>query len=712
MKRVLSALFFLLISMSVQAKSPSFYEYLNSSFLRSSDVIQEKKEESSLSSHEEEKKVKKKPIKIEYHSLEAIQQKVMFTDLLSLSDPDLTFGDVLNKNGIEELDLIDKGSDEVSLIRQIAPRTVFGDVMLATMLSRPLVSVHDIEQRQAFVRSCVENDDVYDRLNQALEKVRSGQEYFFSFFDKKNNVEQELLKSLYFGKWLNKLNKSAIALSLKRTKANVGSCVRFVAFSFLAKTGANITGELMSNESRNKKIFNCLTKAPFYGFCNAVRGLIASNNPIRSAVSLDFDPTVLDLSYKMQAQQSSRTVGDGYYDAMEMHRKMNSPMKDYPKTVAGLVVLPTVFADLNFLWGLSSLRNRVNVEKPMLVNMQQRLIGVATLMQGLREIYELTEEYPQLVERVGSLRNIVKLFESSNAEIKKLLNALDTWTFSGNPSYVFSNTVRVLIAFKRMTELRGEFTNVLKAAGEVDALYAASTLVKDKERGNFCFAQIINRDVPCVELKNFWNPLMKPELAIYNTISLGSGVNSNMMLTGPNGSGKSTNMKAIALNIIFAQTLGIAAADQMVLSPFDKVNTYLNVRENLSEGLSTFMAEAKRLEQVVSSISSFSAHKKCFTIMDEGLKGTVAEEAVIRLTDAVEKLVANPASMSVVATHFEKPTELQEKTGRIANYFVPIEELALGQFKRTFKLEKGVNLWWFQDAGKRKRFVDWLINKK
>lgn len=38
------------------------------------------------------------------------------------------------------------------------------------------------------------------------------------------------------------------------------------------------------------------------------------------------------------------------------------------------------------------------------------------------------------------------------------------------------------------------------------------------------------------------------------------------------------------------------------------------------------------------------------------------------------------------------------------------EEHQEGDFTRTFKLVRGANLWWFHDATKRTRFINWLIN--
>jgi DNA mismatch repair protein MutS len=183
-----------------------------------------------------------------------------------------------------------------------------------------------------------------------------------------------------------------------------------------------------------------------------------------------------------------------------------------------------------------------------------------------------------------------------------------------------------------------------------------------------------------------------------------------MLITGPNGSGKSTVMRAVIANVLLVQSFGIAAATSATVTPFDKINAYLNEQEDLQKGLSTFMAEALKLRDICRFIAHVPAGSRSLTLIDEGLRGTVSVEAGKRLSAALAQAATNKQSICIVATHLPEPIQLEEQThGAIRNYCVVIDEVSPGVFVRTFKLERGASLWWFDDAEKRKRFVDWLI---
>lgn len=59
------------------------------------------------------------------------------------------------------------------------------------------------------------------------------------------------------------------------------------------------------------------------------------------------------------------------------------------------------------------------------------------------------------------------------------------------------------------------------------------------------------------------HPLIDEEVAVPNDLNL----DTNLLLTGSNASGKSTFMKAVALNVIMAQSLNIATAESFNYQP-------------------------------------------------------------------------------------------------------------------------------------------------
>jgi DNA mismatch repair protein MutS len=375
------------------------------------------------------------------------------------------------------------------------------------------------------------------------------------------------------------------------------------------------------------------------------------------------------------------------------------------------VGLATALYDALSVYQIYKTIGDLKVDHAIFTNMQTRLIGVARIVRGLHTLQELLQKYPTLQETVPSFKKITELFETGG-EVGKLVQLLQTNTFAGEPSF-FSNGVHILVAYKLMNEYKDSLSPALEAAGEFDAYTTLATCMSSPERGVYCYAQFIDNARPVIQLDGFWNPLMAPAKAVLNSVYFDQGHDKNMLLTGPNGSGKSTNMEAVCYNVLLMEVFGIAAARSACITPFDHINVYLAVQENIQEGQSTFMAEAQLLNKICAAVVASKPTERSFTIVDEGLRGTVAQEAEVRLTQAIETLVSVPQDLCIFATHLEQPTKLEAKLGgAISNYYVGLEEPTPGTFIRTFKMMRGVNSWWFADAEKRKRFIDWLLKNK
>jgi len=312
--------------------------------------------------------------------------------------------------------------------------------------------------------------------------------------------------------------------------------------------------------------------------------------------------------------------------------------------------------------------------------------------------------------RYEELQNFIEARD--NPHLQKLFTILQSGTFHNQSSY-FLDSPRILVAYKLLELCKEAFIQALAVHGELDALCAAAELYIQSRNSShhFCFVEFSNEEHPVIILDGLWNPLMHPDEAIANTIHLGQGGDPNMIITGPNGSGKSVFMKSVALNLILAQAFGIAAASSAKLSVFDKFHIYLNVQENLELSLSTFMAEKKKMDEICKHVAEQPAGKKSFTLIDEGLKGTVEQSGGPHIYNAGRAMSNNPGNICLLATHFKKPTDLEQDTlGSFANYRLGLLEPHEGEFVRTFKLEKEKCDWWFENDAKRERFIAWLTS--
>lgn len=93
------------------------------------------------------------------------------------------------------------------------------------------------------------------------------------------------------------------------------------------------------------------------------------------------------------------------------------------------------------------------------------------------------------------------------------------------------------------------------------------------------------------------------------------------ILTGANASGKSTFMKAVAINVILAQTIHTCTAEMFDVENV-RVMTCMSLRDDVESGESYYFREAKYLRRIVEQMKK----GRVFCVIDEIFKGTNTTE--------------------------------------------------------------------------------------
>ena len=141
--------------------------------------------------------------------------------------------------------------------------------------------------------------------------------------------------------------------------------------------------------------------------------------------------------------------------------------------------------------------------------LQKRLIGVATYLETLDEIYKIIGNNNVFTYNFGHLRYLKKLHDQNvSDECKDLLNKLNCNTFKGEPSYYFSLIGRIVSTYYSMTSSKNELCDVFVAGGQVGALVSAAKLYNKHQDTpvKYCFANFVQQDKPYINAKNMWNP--------------------------------------------------------------------------------------------------------------------------------------------------------------------------------------------------------------
>lgn len=228
---------------------------------------------------------------------------------------------------------------------------------------------------------------------------------------------------------------------------------------------------------------------------------------------------------------------------------------------------------------------------------------------------------------------------------------------------------------------------------DVDALVSIVQWVKNtRERGgHVCFAQFVRAEKPTITMTNFWHPMLDAATVTLNSCYLGGDAHRYAVITGPNKAGKSTIIKAIGVNIILAQTYGIAAAESCVLTPFHKIISNITVADDLAHGSSTMVAEMARAQHCLDSVRALKPNEFACLIIDDSLfKGTAFDEGQKIAYNFIQELGMQANSCGLVATHLPCLTELEGVWSAIfKNYYIPLA-LRSGKKASSFTLAEGI----------------------
>lgn len=191
-----------------------------------------------------------------------------------------------------------------------------------------------------------------------------------------------------------------------------------------------------------------------------------------------------------------------------------------------------------------------------------------------------------------------------------------------------------------------EFNQLYEALGEIDA--SISIVSFRKSLPFYCEAKFEKNT--SIKMTQIYHPL------IDNPVCNSLDINRNCIITGSNASGKSTYMKALAVNVILAQSINTCMAKEFII-PKARLTTSMAVRDDLMTGESYYIKEIKYLKRIIDDISQ---DRLLICIIDEILRGTNTEER-IAASASILKYLHNKNCIAIVASHDYELTQLLDK---------------------------------------------------
>ena len=186
-----------------------------------------------------------------------------------------------------------------------------------------------------------------------------------------------------------------------------------------------------------------------------------------------------------------------------------------------------------------------------------------------------------------------------------------------------------------------------------DEHVAYLTMVEVRRRFGMCFVDYnsgVHGDVndPSVSLRAegmFHICIHNP---VRNTLILND---TNCVITGPNAAGKSTTIKALLVNVLFAQTFGLACAERFALTPFYYIHSQINIPD-VKGKQSLFEAEMFRCKTVMDIVQQAPETRRCLVVMDEMFNTTNVVEGIAGATAILNRLGSYRNCCTVITTHY------------------------------------------------------------
>lgn len=342
---------------------------------------------------------------------------------------------------------------------------------------------------------------------------------------------------------------------------------------------------------------------------------------------------------------------------------------------------------------------------------KKRMRSASMLTHALRKLRILMKK-----QQFAVIRNeVTKQKYRNRPAYKKMVERLSHKTFNSKPSF-FEHTGAIIATLPAVKKGLPDLFKGIHLIGLMDAYLSIATLVrehKQKDRG-YCFVSYLQEDTPVIKAEDFWHPTISADRAVPNSIELGTpGAPRNLVITGANAGGKSTTMKGLALGILLGQTFGIAPATSFALTPFSRINTYLNITDDISADRSLFRAELFRAQTLLNEVQALKGRQFSFTILDEILTGTERIEGEAAAYGIARRLAEFPHAMVLLATHFSGLTYLEADTNGIyKNMKVVVDIDEDKNFHFPFKLFEGkTNQQIAIDIIEKEGFDDLIVNK-
>lgn len=527
--------------------------------------------------------------------------------------------------------------------------TKIGKAFFASMLVSPCSDIESLKNRQSLVLCFYKNYDKSQNINSIIKKYSEIEDNFLSFFTDKDPLYSteyiKYMESYYYG---NIEKESSLNSSILQAKKiffrDFWGITYKISYPFIHAAISDICSSIFSSKGLSKegRSFAYKGAIPFWGVYE---------------------------KYKILDEQAKSFGSKGLWD---------STQGKFSFIFLGII------PELAYTYSFYAAIDNYIIYSNTLSNLADRLSDIQTVFKTLKSISEYFSSNEELEKVYGhklkEIRKLLSLYDQKTEEGKLVTYMMDLpfkkW------SYFVDNAGKLLASFTLFIKYKQILYDALTELGELDSYISVAKIIKESEDycqdKKFIFSKILDKkdyNGPYLKIENMWNPMIDAKVAVVNEVEMKESLR-NIILTGPNAGGKSVYLTGIATSVLLAQSFGIAPAKEMVITPFRKICTYIEIADDLAEESSLFKAEVKRAQSHFHMLKTLKKEDYVFTIFDEPFNGTNPKEGAAAEYSIMKVLSKNENTFNIVATHFPIMTLLEKSIpeGAFANYKVYILE--------------------------------------
>lgn len=333
-------------------------------------------------------------------------------------------------------------------------------------------------------------------------------------------------------------------------------------------------------------------------------------------------------------------------------------------------------------------------------NLACRMLDVQVFMRTIQQVSHAVAKNPELEAVYAPYLKKIRVLLSQKEELteigvmlRNLLEMkLDHW------SYFSSDNSKLLATLCLFEAYKDHLKPAMYELGQLDSFIGIAELVEEAKKISpehyYTFAKFLDRSeqiTPLLKFDGMWNTLIDPTTVIDNDVELDTYKTRNMILCGPNAGGKSSFLSGVASGVLLAQTFGIVPAKEAIITPFNKIHTYIEVGDDIASGASLFMVEMGRMLKHIHMLEKSKSTEFIFTIADEPFAGTNPTEAGAVAYSIVSYMAKYTNSLHIIASHYPILMGLEHniKGGGIKNFKVFVREESDNKLHYTYKIVPG-----------------------